>query len=152
MSPCGTANSSPYDYVTTVEYPGCGSSCTAGVWDKVCEDPSCYGVPLYRQNLVSSDNGAAPYIRMAGQGTWQRSSLTVNNGIYYIDSAVSQATQQKWGAGNYNVFQAGQTYYTFLLFAKPTTIQTYQIYVGANFNPADPANSGSLVRTRAKCR
>ena len=33
-----------------------------------------------------------------------------------------------------NVFRAGQTYYVFLLYAKPDTKQTYQIYVGSGFD------------------
>ena len=34
-----------------------------------------------------------------------------------------------------NVFVKNHTYYLFLLFAEPTTKQTYQLYVGADFKP-----------------
>ncbi len=144
---CGTANTSPYDYVTTVVYPATttidGTTCDPiPNWTRGCDQPNCYGVPLYREGLVPSDDGTAPFIRMAGQTTCQRSSLTVNNGNYYMDTAVSANTQNSWnefGAPAINVFTGGQTYYTFLLFAKPTTIQTYSMYVGTDFNPSDPS-------------
>jgi hypothetical protein len=71
---------------------------------------------------------------MAGQATAQRSSLTVNNGRYYVDTTVSAAQQQP--AGQHSVFQGGQTYYTMILFAKPSTHQTYQLYVGPGFDLA----------------
>ena len=72
-------------------------------------------------------------IRMAGQSTAQRSTLTVNHGRYYVDTTVSAADQSSV-ASNLNVFDPGQAYYTFLLFAKPTTQQTYDLYVGPGFN------------------
>lgn len=140
---CGTANTSPYDYVTAVVYPsntdGNGSCAPQPNWAVDCTGPNCYGVPLIRQDLVPSDDNSAPFIRMASQADCQRSSLTVNNGTYYIDTAVSLATQNMWDftPPGVNVFTAGNTYYTFLLFAKPTTVQTYQLYVGTGFNPAD---------------
>jgi hypothetical protein len=78
----------------------------------------------------------APSILMSGQATAQRSSLTVNNGRYYVDTTVSAAQQSQAGAFQFTAFQPGQTYYTMLLFAKPTTRQTYQFYVGPGFNAA----------------
>jgi hypothetical protein len=36
---------------------------------------------------------------------------------------------------NLNVFRKDQTYYVFFLYAKPTTTQTYKIYVGPGFDP-----------------
>ena len=144
---CGTANTSPYDYVTTVVYPATtttdGTSCDPiPNWTRTCTMPNCYGVPLYREGLVPSDDGAAPFIRLAGQTTCQRSSLTVNNGNYYMDTKVSLTGQNSWnefGTPAINVFTGGQTYYTFLLFAKPTTVQTYSMYVGTDFTPSDPS-------------
>ena len=148
---CGTVNTSPYDYVTTVVYPDCGSNCDQSMWNIECKTQACYGVPLYREGLVSSDNGTAPFIRMAGQATGQRSTLTVNHGNYYMDSNVSAATQTTdWNppggldctvGSNANapcasVFQGSHTYYTFLLFAKSTTVQTYSMYVGKDFVPS----------------
>jgi hypothetical protein len=151
---CGTANTSPYDYVTTVVYPDCGNDCDQTEWNLLCQNPDCYGVPLYREGLVPADNGTAPFIRMAGQSTGQRSTLTVNNGNYYMDTNVSQDFQSMWsppggthcsepGNGNAtcnNVFQGGHTYYTFLLYAKATTVQTYSMYVGTDFDPTSTEN------------
>jgi hypothetical protein len=144
ITTAGTAVTSPYDYVTTVVYPGCATSTynNCGTdWAQVCEDPTCYGVPLYRQYLVQGEQaGLGQGIRMMGQATAQRSALTVNNGVYYIDTTVSAAQQSAVQlpvpVSNLNVFQANQTYYVFLLFAKPTTTQTYQLYVGPGFNPS----------------
>ena len=141
---CGTANTSPYDYVTTVVYPAATDTTVTTCdpipnWSVDCTGPFCFGVPLYRLDLVPSDNNVAPFIRMASQATCQRSTLTVNHGSYYMDTGSSLATQQAWDFSpiSYNVFTGGYTYYTFLLFAKPTTAQTYSLYVGSDFNPAD---------------
>ncbi|MBI4382196.1 MAG: G8 domain-containing protein [candidate division NC10 bacterium] len=131
-----TAKTSPYDYVTSVVYPRCAVTNTCGTsWAVDCTSPSCYGVPLYRQLVTGPEQqSGAPYIRMAGQAVSQRSTLTANNGTYYIDTTVGMTKQQESGATNLNVFQAGGVYYPFLVFAKPTTIQTYQLYVGPGFN------------------
>ncbi len=131
--PPGTAKTSPYDYVSTVEYPGCGTQCGAN-WSVACSDPTCYGIPIYNEFHNPGATGFSS-VRMAGQSIAQRSTLTVNHGFYYIDTTVPQASQQEPGIVGYNVFQPGQSYYTFLLFAKPTTQQTYQLYVGPGFNP-----------------
>jgi hypothetical protein len=72
---------------------------------------------------------------MAGQGSGQRSNLTVNHGSYYIDTTVDEDTQRVTG-DDISVFQTGRTYYVFFVFAKPTTHQTYQMYVGADPNYA----------------
>lgn len=42
-------------------------------------------------------------------------------------------------ASNLNVFDPGETYCTFLLYAKPSTEQTYDLYVGPGFNPSTDA-------------
>jgi len=149
ITTAGTAKTSPYDYVTTVVYPGCatGTYNCGTEWALVCEDPTCYGVPLYRQYLIQGEPaGLGQGIRMMGQATAQRSALTVNNGVHYIDTTVGADKQTASGASNLNVFQAGQTYYLFLLFAKPTTTQTYQMYVGID-SAFDPTSS--VVMTRA---
>src|SRR6185369_10540204 len=102
-----------------------------------------------------------PFARMAGTNTWQRSVLTANNGLYYVDTTRSQLYQRKTTAlgdpkdeaANYvecdfkptgncsqrsvNVFLKNATYYVFVLFPKGPphpTRQTYQIYVGKDFN------------------
>ena len=187
-----TAKTSPYDYVTTVVFPGCavglpppdvpgrcGSSATTnedpkgsgrfktlfgrgGNWSQECANPACYGVPLYRQLLtdaeqatysstscVTNPNQAAcrfPFVRMGGQSTYQRSSLTVNHGVYFLDTSVSQdqqALKEPFTRTPYidcsltpegspcqprsvNVFQGPTTpntgtYYMFFLFAKTST-------------------------------
>ena len=53
-----TAKTSPYDYVTTVVYPGCvaetevAKECLTLPWGSDCGGPHCYGVPMYRQWLT----------------------------------------------------------------------------------------------------
>ena len=87
-----------------------------------------------------------PFIRLSGGGLWQRSGLTANGGKYYIDttrtleqqlnSDAIPSTYPKDAANrSVNVFQKGQKYYSFFLFARPKTIQTYQFWVGKGFNP-----------------
>src|SRR5262249_8526359 len=112
----GTAKTSPYEYVTTVIYPECAktapidpnnedaSTCypdTTADWTKACSNPACYGVPLYRLALTPDEFAEnpkpRPVVRMQGQSVFQRSTLTVNNGQYFIDTTVSEETQK---AGN----------------------------------------------------
>jgi hypothetical protein len=104
-------------------------------WSKQCSNEQCYGVPMYRQGLLKNENTTGP-IRLAGQNTYNRSTLTPNNGIFYIDTTASDATQKKWSvATDENVFQANTDYYLFMLFAKAKSAQTYQVYVGTPFDP-----------------
>ena len=78
---------------------------------------------------------------MSGMDINQRGTLTANHGKYYIDTSVSEETQKSGyftterGAPLINVFRGNQTYHVFFIYAKPTTQQTYQIYVGQEFNP-----------------
>ena len=161
--PPGTVKTSPYDYVTTAIYPKCfardsgGEVCNPTTpnpppppnWRVACADPSCYGVPIYRQYLTNEEKNGPPVpspeptpnIRLMGQSQAQRSGLTVNNGSYYIDTTVGPDTDP----GRSNIFQAGHTYYTYLLFAKPDTKQTYQIYVGKDPN-WKPTENIQMVR------
>ena len=134
--PPATAATSPYEYVTTATIADCaigGSDC-GGLWGSSCGTPDCYGVPLYRQYLTdaewSADPRPHPSIRMLGQGTGQRSTLTVNHGRYYVDTQVTEAAQRTQGSTNLNVYQQGHTYYTYFIFAKPSTQLTFQLYVG----------------------
>lgn len=165
------------------------SSGRAGIWSQECTNPACYGVPLYRQFLTGNDgtNGQLrtgewktwvdddkcdtpnppdrvkcrfPFVRMGGQATYQRSTLTANHGTYYIDTTVPRDIQYgsaQTPAGeaftdivpcdfnakgpcqprSVNAFQAGETYTVYFLYAKSgahATQQTYQIYVGDGFN------------------
>jgi len=110
----------------------CASQCSA-LWGRPCTSTACYGVPLDRQMLTALDNSneSSTAIRMAGMDLFQRSMLTLNNATYYIDTTVSEATQ-RLTAASLNVFEPGKTYYVFLVYAKPSTKQTYEIYVGKN--------------------
>ena len=158
----GSSRTSPYEYVTTVIYPHCASTnprtCAKqslgasffwndGDWNSDCTAPFCYGIPLYRQDQMPiSDKGKLQSIRMMGQQIGQRSSLTVNNGTYYVDTSLGKAKQcspfdvatctsgaKQQGdqtLPGINLFKANETYYLFLIFAKPETVQHYQVYVG----------------------
>jgi hypothetical protein len=147
-----TAKTSPYEYLSTVLYPGCATnnSCDPSTWSSPCTDATCFGVPLERQLLTSQDSGSLTTtgIRMAGMDLSQRSMMTLNNAAYYIDTTVSQAEQSKT-ASRLNVFKAGDTYYVFFLYAKPSTKQTYQIYVGSGLNIGDSTNAGDVSIVRA---
>ncbi len=117
-------------------------------WTRDCATPLCFGVPLYREFLRKGEGGK-PYIRMAGQAIAQRSTLTLNNGTYFMDTTPSSQVQHEW-SGNIdnqyrgNQFMGDHWYYVFLLYAKPgdadgkllpdTTKQTYRIWVGPNFD------------------
>ena len=150
----GTAVTSPYDYVSTVVFPKCAEGKTpdcsgakrgpnqvpGNSWDSDCATPNCYGVPVYRENLLSGETNAVP-IRLMGQDKYQRSSLTTNNNRYYVDTTPSINVQDKPNATfpvtSINVFEAKKIYYLFLLFAKATTKQTYDLYVGPGFDTTD---------------
>ena len=152
-----TAKTSPYDYVTSVVYPkcltesptSCGTTVLNGVetplWNMSCANQNCAGVPLYRQYDVEAPTGPRHFIRMSGQSTGQRSTLATNNGLYYIDTTVGIAKQVEIlatgvpaQAATLSVFEAEKTYYSFLLYAKPTTRQTYQVFVGKSTGANDP--------------
>ena len=170
--PPGTAKTSPYDYVTTAMYPKCMASMPGSdtcnnltndkppkidpktIWNLGCSSETCYGVPLYRQFVTDQEKNGPPMpvavptpsIRLMGQDQSQRSSLTVNNATYYIDTTLDangQTAPPRAMASN--VFKAGNTYYTYLLFAKPNTKQTYQLYVGKDPN-WKPTEKVQMVR------
>ncbi len=156
FSPGGTAKTSPYDYVTTVVYPDCAltapakaPTCSGPLWYSDCTNNGCYGVPLFRETLTPLDAGKPQQIIMAGQSVFQRSTLTVNHSMYYVDTSVNQAAQQAailpTASASLSVFEPGMKFYLFLLYAKPETRQKYQIYVGKSFDPTD-AKQLSLVQ------
>ena len=156
-----------------------------GTWSSDCTNQACYGVPLYRQFLAGTDTKVAdtstrewkrwytancgganistpqcrwPFMRMSGQNIYSRNTLTVNNGTYFLDTAVPLAMQNgdttnktagepfsditpcqikdqdNCSPRSNNVFKPGETYYIFFLYVKPSTAQTYKIYVGPGFN------------------
>jgi hypothetical protein len=91
-----------------------------------------------------------PYIRMAGTAKITRETLTINNGTYYIDTTVPLSIQKtevyntsgpNGGTKNTfaNSFLANATfpYRVFLAYAKPTTRQVYQIYLGTKATAAN---------------
>jgi cell migration-inducing and hyaluronan-binding protein len=152
-----TAKTSPYEYVSTVVFHNKDKSLADDKWNSECSNESCYGVPLYRQYLTTaekkhwddncsleadkkSDKCRWPFIRMAGANIQQRQTMTMNNGVYYLDTTVSELQQQNedfthTGKGGrlVNVFRKNQPYNVFFLYTTKTTVQTYQIYVGENF-------------------
>lgn len=117
-------------------------------WAHECTMPNCRGVPLYREYLTDAETGTQPQIRMMGLDTAQRSTLTVNHGAYYIDTTQNCTSQAPGGCSTcqpnpekpndcivtgkwrQTIFQGGQTYYVLFIYAKPSTHQTYDIYVG----------------------
>jgi len=158
LQPTATAKTSPYEYVTTALYADCagtsdntsytcGSFSGLNLWGQACSSPLCFGVPLYPQVLPPFQQYGRTSIRMMGQSTYQRSSLTVNNGTYYLDTTVSldkQTLALIGTAPHLSVFEAEKKYYVYDLFAKPDTKQTYQIYVGMHFK--DDTNHLSMVQ------
>ena len=78
------------------------------------------------------DPKTQPSIQMMGQGTGQRSTLTVNHGSYYIDT-----TKNTGGKTASNDFMSGHSYYVYLLYAKPSTHQNYSIYIGKQLAQPD---------------
>ena len=107
-------------------------------WGRPCTNAECFGIPLERQLLTTQDTQdlKSTGIRMAGMDLYQRSMMTLNHGAYYVDTTVSEPEQRKT-AQSVNVFQGGETYYVFFLYAKSTTKQTYEFYVGPGLNITD---------------
>jgi cell migration-inducing and hyaluronan-binding protein len=155
-----TAKTSPFEYVSTVIYPECArkappppidgspSFCPNdnNNWGSVCtaSPPNfgCPGIQLYRQllNTGEKEDSVAQLKRMMGQNNFQRSALTLNDGVYYINDTVSKKSQQDNGFQSFNVFGSSGVYDLFFLFSKPDTRQTYQVYVGED-QPKDFAKT-----------
>jgi G8 domain len=147
--PNATADTSPYEYVTSVVYPDCSTGGGCADWGGSCSTQGCYGVPLYRGYYIDSgpdkeDPTKPAEIRMMGQNSLQRSNLTLNHARYYIDTTVP-ASQQN--VGNRNVFKANQTYYVFFLYATPSLHQTYTMYLG---NVDEATAKDAVVPARVK--
>jgi hypothetical protein len=152
----GTARTSPYEWLTTGIFADCAlDQCfdpndQKGHWWIACTNQRCRGVPLYREYLTTaemSEKGTyLPQIRMMGQSTGQRSTMTMNHGAFYIDITQSCESQggcpkcakvkdnrcEVWGPVEYSpsTFIAGHTYYVYFLYTTPTTQQTYDMYIG----------------------
>ncbi len=161
----GTAKTSPYEYVTTAIYPKCAAKqpgdagdpealalqrCGGALlWAPEAADKNTYGVPMYRQCLTRTENDGelqdqSPSIRLMGMNMWQRSNLTPINAKFYIDTTVSEKTQNESPiVSRLNVFQPDETYYVYLIYATPNTKQTYELYVGKDFD----INSVKAVQT-----
>ena len=170
-----SSRTSPYHYVTTAIYPDCARTracalkanyvdgrdvnINSGDWNSSCTNEGCYGVPLWRQDRMPvADRGSDRSIRMMGQDTGQRSSLTVDGGTYYFDTSVPRNVQFAANCnprkGNrtdcaVNVFKAGGNYHVYLLFADEETELTYRFYVGKDtgFDPASIRLERSLLGT-----
>lgn len=152
----GTARTSPYEWLSTAMFADCAlNQCfdandKKGHWWSACTNQSCRGVPLYREYLTAEElkekGTYLPQIRMMGQNTGQRSTMTMNHGAYYIDITQSCESQgncptcvkvegdhcETWGPVQYlpTTFIAGHTYYVYFLYATPSTQQTYDMYIG----------------------
>ncbi len=111
-----------------------------------------YGVPLFRQYWTMKDNqdcdadaGCSKEnrplrrpgrITMMGQSSGQRSTLTANQGWYYIDTTVPAAQQVGVPFQNgRSVFLSGHNYYVYVVYGAPSTHMEYWMYVGAGANP-----------------
>jgi hypothetical protein len=182
----GTAKTSPYEYVSTVVYPGCvldkncggkcsldnnpcardidcpvivnqpAQKCLNAFWGEDCANPGCYGVPLSRQ-LVTSVGDTDRTIPMMGMSFSQRSMLTVNNGTYYVNTAVSEAKQKASTGGpvpitSVNVFKPSGSYYVFFVYANERTKQKYQMYIGAGIPDFETNKSNYITPVRTDIR
>jgi Pentapeptide repeats (8 copies)/G8 domain len=114
----------------------------------------CYGVPLYRQLRTGSEENKSQgtKIRMMGPSVFGRINLTTNKGVYYISTTDGPDQQQPTDLKN--IFRKGDKYYVFLVYAKPSARQTYQIYVGENANldtmhPQNVEAVGANLATKA---
>lgn len=128
--------------------PGNIGTCSA-TWGRPCTNTDCYGVPLERQLLTTEDEEdlSTTGIRMAGMDLYQRSMMTLNNATYYVNTTVSEEEQRK-SAKSLNVFKGGDTFYTYFLYTKASSKQTYQFYVGED-NSIDPVNPQIVSAQRA---
>jgi hypothetical protein len=161
-----TARTSPYEWLSTAIIADCAIVQKVGAqqcfdtkdnlmkWAIPCTNTGCRGVPLYREYLVNGETKTnPPQIRMMGQATSQRSTLSLNRGAYYIDTTqncTSQGSCPKCVKVNKDdktkcdtfegspwspsVFLGGHTYYVYFLYANGQMKQKYDIYVGPGTN------------------
>ncbi len=174
-----TASTSPYEWLSTAIIPDCaGTRCIDPTdskltirWGNDCGNSMCRGVPLYREYLTKDelDNANRPQIRMMGQFGGQRSTLSLNNARYYIDTTQGCTSQggcpecvklddkhpgnclQYDSLWNPSIFLKGHTYFVYFIYATEKTKQKYDIYLPksslgeANVNgiQIDPTNGYS---------
>lgn len=160
-----SAKTSPYEYVTTAIYPECAKTAPpppmdgspgfcpnttpSNAWGSVCTSSppnfGCLGVPIYRQllNTGETPDPINQLKRMMGQNNFQRSALTVNHGVYYIDTTVSKGTQVKLNFTSPTSFIGGGLYDLFFVYSKPSTQQTYQLFIGKKLDE-------SIAKTNVK--
>ncbi len=152
-----TASTSPYEWLSTAIIPDCaGTRCIDPTdakltirWGNDCGNSMCRGVPLYREYLTKDelDNANRPQIRMMGQFGGQRSTLSLNNARYYIDTTQGCTSQggcpecvklddkhpgnclQYDTLWNPSVFLKGHTYFVYFIYATDKTKQKYDIYL-----------------------
>lgn len=164
-TPFATATTSPYEWLSTAIISDCGVNrkveCRADttaptMWAHDCGNSACRGVPLYREYLTDAEYpGARPQIRMMGQDTAQRSTLSLNHGAYYIDTTQDCTAQGgcpkcikfapnggecETYENRYrpSVFLKNHTYHVYFVYATVKTHQTYDIYVGQAPSDYDP--------------
>ena len=159
-----TATTSPYEWLTTAIIADCAIVQRVGdtqcfdpkrdmymKWSIPCTTSNCRGVPLFREYLTDSENTSKtrPQIRMMGQSTSQRSTLSLNRGAYYIDTTqnctslggcpkcikldpMNQNRCETYDTNPFrpSIFLGGHTYYVYFLYATDKTKQHYDIYVG----------------------
>ena len=121
-----TARTSPYDYVTTVIYHK--STDDNDLWGSDCTNQLCYGVPLFRQYLTDTVGNRDP--AKSEMKAWKDAGCTTV-------SADTQKSKDKFSNDPpvaFNVFAAGKQYHVFFVYAKQSTKQTYQIWVGPGFD------------------
>ncbi len=187
----GTAKTSPYSYLSTAVYPACAlakdcgghcsrdnspcardldcpvipgqplQTCLGSKWGEDCTNPGCYGVPLSRQLITSTTTDTNRTIPMMGMSFFQRSMLTVNNGTYYLNTAVSETAQKNSTGGpvpitSLNVFQPSQSYYVFFVYARASasesTKQKYQMYIGKGITDFTTNKSHYITPVRVDIR
>eukprot|EP01137_Pigoraptor_chileana_P014789 Opistho-2@69888 len=152
---------SPYDLVSTVMAnigPGSGGNIAfnvkLGLWGR---SPI---IPIYRQLTLPNDTCASPFnvcasgtlglgcsraSVMGGTQTSQAPYLTMNHGVYYLDTnsqSVQSCCPHCFGA-NSATFTPNEWYMIWHVYASPNTKVKYQVHVGDGFNPA---TDGKFVR------
>jgi hypothetical protein len=116
LIPPATADTSPYDYVTTVVLPGCTQSGSGPclevankdstiVWSSPCSNENCYGVPIFRQLLTKAEMNRWTAGKCDGY-SGKTSALPANCRFPFIRMAgenISQRSTLTVNHGNYYI-------------------------------------------------